>query len=78
LHLACVRRFHACCSRSVPELDQQRFNSDFHVQNEVHARSLCALSTEQTMPVNKQDWIEQLDRIYCRTMSLECEHIEVS
>jgi 2-oxoglutarate dehydrogenase complex dehydrogenase (E1) component-like enzyme len=63
--------------RSIPELDQNLFSTNFHVENEHEARSLLALSEDQSIPKTKNDWIEKLNEIYCQSISLECEHIEV-
>jgi hypothetical protein len=64
--------------RLVPELDENLFTVDFHVENEHEARSLMGLSKDQSIPKTKDDWIRQLNEIYCQSISLECEYIEVS
>jgi len=65
--------------RSIPELDQNQFTVDFHIKNEHDAYSLFGLSKEQSIiPKTKDDWIRQLNEIYCQSISLECEYIEVS
>ncbi|CAF0997885.1 unnamed protein product [Adineta steineri] len=61
---------------SIPELDHKLFTTDFHVENEHDARSLFGLSTEQSIPKTKDDWIRQLNDTYCQSISLECEYIE--
>ncbi|CAF0933708.1 unnamed protein product [Adineta steineri] len=61
---------------SIPELDNKLFTTDFHVENEHDARSLFGLSTEQSIPKTKDDWIRQLNDTYCQSISLECEYIE--
>lgn len=63
--------------RSIPELDSSLFTVDFRVDNENDARSLFGLSTEESIPKTKEDWIRQLNEIYCQSISLESEHIEV-
>jgi len=64
--------------RSIPELDQNQFTVDFHIENEHDAHALFGLSKEQSIPKTKDDWIRQLNEIYCQSISLECEYIEVS
>ncbi len=64
--------------RSIPELDPNLFPVDFHIKNEDDARSLFGLSKEQSIAKTKDDWIRQLNEIYCQSISLECEYIEVN
>lgn len=63
--------------RSIPELDEKLFTTDFHLENERDARSLFGLTNDQSFPKNKADWIRQLNDTYCQSISLECEYIEV-
>jgi len=63
--------------RSIPELDEQLFTSDFQIDNPKDIQSLLGLSNDGNLPKTKADWIRQLNEIYCQTISLECEHIEV-
>jgi hypothetical protein len=64
--------------RSIPELDSNLFSVDFHIENDDDVRVLCGLSNEQSIPKTKDDWIRQLNEIYCQSISLECEYIEVN
>lgn len=50
---------------------------DFDVENESDARALLGWAKEQSIGLRKDDWIRQLNEIYCQAISLECEHIEV-
>ncbi len=64
--------------RSIPELDPNLFPVDFHIENDNDARALFGLANEQSIPKTKDDWIRQLNKIYCQSISLECEYIEVN
>ena len=50
---------------------------DFDVKNESDARALLGSRKEEFIGMKKDDWIRQLNEIYCQAISLECEHIEV-
>lgn len=50
---------------------------DFDVQNESDARALLGSNEKEFIGMKKDDWIRQLNEIYCQAISLECEHIEV-
>lgn len=43
------------------------------------ARLLCAFDgNDESLPRTRDQWMEKLNQIYCQSISLECEFIEVS
>ena len=65
--------------RSIPELDSQLFGTNFQVNDAEQAKLLCAFDlNDESLPKSRDQWIERLNQIYCQSISLECEFIEVS
>lgn len=62
----------------MPELDERLIADDFYLENREHASVLSgAAFNEQSIPITKDQWIRQLNEIYCQSISIECEHIQV-
>lgn len=64
-------------NRNVPELNENLFHDgNYQIKNVEHLRWLCA-ATFSSDPMTKDEWIQRLNEIYCQSISLECEHIDV-
>lgn len=65
--------------RSIPELDSKNFSSNFQIHDAQQAKLLCAFDlNDESLPKTRDQWMEKLNQIYCQSISLECEFIEVS
>lgn len=65
--------------RSIPELDLENFSENFQVNNAQQAKALCAFDlNDESLPKTRDQWIEKLNQIYCQSISLESDFIEVS